>query len=232
MQRRIAVPLVFGVIGTAILIGLGLWQVQRLDEKETELARIDARIADAPVGLPQSPSETVDKYRAVKMEGTFLRPELHVLVGIKDIGAGYRVIQPYETDGRRILVDRGFIKLDAKDDERTPGPAQVIGNLHWPDEVDGYTPAPDEARAIWFARDIPAMADALGTEPLLVVARQEASPMASRVRALPVDSAGIPNDHLQYAITWFSLAVIWAGMTGYFLWRTAGTTRAAKGKAT
>ena len=56
------------------------------------------------------------------------------------------------------------------------------------------------------------MAAALGTEPVLVVAR-EISGFATDTTPLPIDTSGIPNDHLQYAITWFALALIWAGMT-------------------
>jgi surfeit locus 1 family protein len=57
----------------------------------------------------------------------------------------------------------------------------------------------------------------LGTEPVLIVARSKSD---AGVTPLPVDSSAIPNDHLQYAITWFSLAFVWATMTTYFLWRT------------
>ncbi len=232
MKRQIAIPLVFGVIGTAILLGLGLWQVQRLGEKQAELAEIAQRIAKTPIALPGAPVEADDKYLAVEASGVFLGPELHVLVGAKDLGAGYRLIQPFETQGRRILVDRGFFDLEAKDAERPAGAARLIGNLHWPDEVDGYTPEPDMDRGIWFARDVPAMAGALETEPVLLVVRQETPQLTNGLTPLPVGGANIPNNHLQYAITWFLLAVIWAGMTGYFLWRTGRTARAAKGKTT
>jgi surfeit locus 1 family protein len=60
------------------------------------------------------------------------------------------------------------------------------------------------------------MADALGTEPVMVVARL---PTGDGIAPMPVDTAGIPNDHLNYAITWFSLAAVWLGMTGLALWR-------------
>jgi len=62
------------------------------------------------------------------------------------------------------------------------------------------------------------MAEVLGTEPVLVVTRKLSEPEVG-VSPLPVDTSGIPNDHLSYAITWFSLAVIWAAMTGFFIWR-------------
>jgi surfeit locus 1 family protein len=94
----------------------------------------------------------------------------------------------------------------------------VTGNLHWPDEVDRFTPAADTARNIRFARDVPAMAAALGTEPVMIILRDTSEP-APAVAPLPLDSAGIPNDHLGYAIQWFGLAAVWAGMTGWLLWR-------------
>jgi surfeit locus 1 family protein len=92
----------------------------------------------------------------------------------------------------------------------------VEGNLHWPEEVDGFTPAPDARTGLWFARDVPAMAEALGSEPVLIVAR---SPTAPGIEPLPVDTSHIPNDHLGYAVQWFGLAAVWLGMTAYLLWR-------------
>jgi surfeit locus 1 family protein len=71
-------------------------------------------------------------------------------------------------------------------------------------------------RDIWFARDVTALADTLNTDPILVIAR-EITPDSEKVSPIPISSSGIPNDHLQYAITWFALAAVWAGMSGLFL---------------
>ena len=121
--------------------------------------------------------------------------------------------------GRRILVDMGFVRETARRTPRAGGvQADLVGNLYWPDEIDSYTPAPDLAAGIWFARDIPAMAAALDTEPVLVVLR-EAPQTDLGVTPFPVDTSAIPNDHLSYAITWFLLAAVWFGMTLYLLWR-------------
>ena len=209
--------LLFGVTGAAILIGLGTWQVQRLAWKEGILAEIDARIGDAPAPLPANPKPETDRYQPVAVSGTFLPGELHVLTSIKNVGPGYLVIAPFETDtGRRILIDRGFVLETDKDAARMPEPATVEGNLHWPQETDGFTPEPDLARNTWFARDVDRMAAALDTEPVLVIAR---SPTGDGVTPIGIDTSAIPNDHLNYAITWFSLAAIWIAMTIYFLWR-------------
>lgn len=217
-MRRIVIPLIFGLAGAAVLISLGIWQVQRLTWKAGVLAEIEAKIAAAPVALPAKPDPVRDKYLPVIAAGVLSGPELHVLVSRKNIGAGYRVIQPFDMQGHRILVDRGFVRLEEKDTPRAQVHVTLTGNLHWPDEVDSYTPEPDRDRNIWFARDVPAMARALKTEPVLLVVRNSSQSDPS-VTPLPVDTGAIPNDHLEYAITWFSLAAIWITMTGYFIWR-------------
>ncbi|WP_170790399.1 SURF1 family protein [Ruegeria lacuscaerulensis] len=215
-MRRILFLLIFGLAGLGVLLSLGVWQVQRLAWKEGVLAEIDSRIAADPVDLPPSVSEDTDKYLPVTISGDMEPGEIHVLVSVKQVGAGYRIIQSFSTEDRTVLVDRGFVPTTAKLVERLTGPMTVTGNLHWPDEIDSYTPEPDIDDNIWFARDVPNLAAVLGAEPILLIARSETDP---GITPLPVDTAGIPNDHLQYAITWFGLALVWAAMTGYFLWR-------------
>jgi len=220
-MKRLLFPLLIGLLGAAILLSLGTWQVRRLAWKEGVLADIEARIAAPPVALPPSADPVADRYLPVRMEGAIAGAPLRVLASRKQIGAGYRLISAFETDGRRVLLDRGFLREGLP----VPAPAaraEVRGNLHWPVEADSFTPAPDGD--LWFARDVTAMAAALGTEPLLVVAAR-IDPPEPGVEPMPVDTAGIPNDHLQYAITWFSLAAIWLGMTGYWLWRNRSRTQ-------
>lgn len=217
MTRRMILPLLFGLVGAAILIGLGVWQLQRLAWKEGELAKIAMRLGDAPVALPEHPDAQTDSYRPVTVTGSFTGEDVDVLVSRKEIGAGYRVIAVFETEtGRRILIDRGFLPDAARALPRQARAATVEGALHWPQEVDSFTPPPDAARGIWFARDVGALSAALGTEPVLIVARSDTG---DGIEPMPVGTEGIRNDHLQYAITWFSLAVVWLGMTVLLLWR-------------
>ena len=215
-MRRILFLLIFGLTGLAILLSLGTWQVQRLAWKEALLADIEARISGDPVGLPDSPDPEADRFLPVAVSGELLPGEVHVLVSVKQVGPGYRIIAPFRVGDRTILLDRGFVRIEDKNKDRQTGPMEVAGNLHWPDEIDGYTPEPDLKENIWFARDVPALAAELDTEPVLLIARSRTDP---GVTPLPVDTAGIPNDHLQYAVTWFGLALVWAAMTAYFLWR-------------
>jgi len=216
---RILSVLVFGAVGVAILVALGVWQVQRLAWKEGVLADIEARIAAAPVDLPAAPDPEADRYLPVRVAGQIAPDPVRVLVSQRGIGAGYRLISAFETeDGRRVMVDRGVMPTD---DAVPPPPEHAItvtGNLHWPEEVDGFTPENDVAGNIWFSRDVATLAGHLDAEPLLVIARALSEPEAG-VTPLPVTIEGIPNDHLNYAITWFSLAIVWLGMTLFLLWR-------------
>lgn len=214
----IAFMILIGLGGTAILISLGVWQIQRLAWKEGVIADIDARIAARPVPIPDTPDPVADAYLPVSVTGTLGGDSLRVLVSQRDIGAGYRVITALETAQGRILLDRGFVPVQQEVLPTHEGPIDVRGNLQWPQETDSFTPEPDISNNIWFARDVPLMAAVLKTQPVLVVAR-ETSVDDSPISPLPVDTGAIPNDHLQYAITWFSLAAIWLGMSFAFLLR-------------
>ena len=218
MQRLIFLSAIGG-LGLAILLGLGTWQVQRLAWKADLLEVIQTRIAAMPVDVPLTPSEAQDRYRAVTAAGELGRQELHVFWVTKEAETGYRVISALETgDGRRLLLDQGFVPAADKDTRRSSAAVLVTGNLLWPDEGDWSTPAPEVDTNILYARDLAYMAEQLGAEPVLIVARS-ITPETS-VTPQAVTAEGIPNNHLQYAITWFSLAFIWAAMTASFLWRS------------
>ena len=223
MTQKMVLPLLIGLIGVAILVSLTVWQVQRLAWKTEILAEIEGRIAAEPVSLSEALDPKVIEFASVALEGRFTGEELHVLASIKRVGAIYRVISAFETnEGQRILVDRGFIPVEAKDAPRAPVEARIVGNLRFPDETDSFTPAPDLDKNIWFVRDPLAMSEALKTDYVFVILR-ETSEINPPVTPLPVDTAGIPNDHLQYAITWFSLALIWLVMTGFWMARLRET---------
>ena len=225
-MKRIIFFVVFGLGGAAVLISLGIWQMQRLSWKQAILTQIEERIGQAPVPLPANPDPIADKYLSVNVEG-FMKPDaLRVLVSQKTVGAGYRLISPFVINGRTVMLDHGFISVNDPLPERSLLQVQsvVTGNLHWPQETDSYTPAPDIDKNIWFARDVDLMATVLKTDPIMIVVR-ETSFVDDGVTPLPVDTGRVPNDHMQYAITWFLLAFIWAAMTTYFLLRTRrGTT--------
>lgn len=218
-MTRYIFPLLLGLIGAGILVSLGIWQLHRLAWKERLLAEITAKIAAAPVALPAAPDPRRDQYLAVIASGQVVPQELHVLTSTAETGPGYRIISPFVlADGQRVMVDRGFVP-EAQIRVPRPGFATtVVGNLEWPNEADYFTPKPDLKADIWFARDVARMAAELRTAPVLIVVRR-APGEAPGVTAVPAGTSGIRNQHLNYAITWFSLAICWLGMTGLLLWR-------------
>ncbi|MEL7149932.1 MAG: SURF1 family protein [Pseudomonadota bacterium] len=222
--RRFIGPLILGISGTFVLASLGAWQLQRLEWKEGVLHEIETRIVEAPVSLPAALNPEEHKYLPVTVEGDLGEVQLRVLTSVPRVGPGHRIVSAMTlADGRRIMIDEGFVP-EAGD--ANPGAARdvtVTGNVHWPDDVNSSTPDPDLATGLYFGRDIPAMAQVLETDPVLVVAR-DIEGVERRAMPLPVTTEGIPNNHLGYAVQWFGLALVWAGMTAFLLWRTAKRT--------
>jgi len=217
MLRSLIFALLLGLSGMGVLVGLGVWQMQRLAWKEAIIAKAEVRMAAEPVGLAASPDPVADRYLAVHVTGHFTGDEAHVLTSLREGGPGFLVIGAFETtDGRRILIDRGYVPEEEKTTPRPAHAAEVLGNLNWPDDVNSSTPPYDTTRAIWYGRDPVGMAALLQTEPLLIIARSDTG---DGVLPQPVTTAGFRNDHLNYAITWFSLAAVWAGMTVLLLSR-------------
>ena len=220
MFRRFILPALFGLLGTGILVSLGLWQLDRAEQKAALIAELESRIFDAPIPLPASPQADTDRHRPIRAEGRFLPDHSFVLAAQRDRGPGFHLISVLQTDdGRRVLVDRGFLPEAARP-AITPesGPVQIVGNLHWPRDTDRFTPAYDEGRNLFFARDVDPLAARLGTEALLIVLRASDEP-APPATPVPVDQVTIPDNHLGYAVQWFLMALAWAGMTVFFLWR-------------
>ena len=203
------VPLIFGILGTAVLISFGVWQLQRAAWKDGLLAEMEARLSEPPAALPAAPDPEADRFRAVALEGRVDGEPFAVFGTWRGAGAGYKIFAPFETAGRRIIVDFGVApKVDVLLPEAK---VALTGNIHFVDETEK---SPD--REVWTNQDVAAMAARSGAEPVLVVARESVSPS---IRAVPLDTAGISDNHMGYAVQWFGLAIVWAGMAGYFVWR-------------
>jgi surfeit locus 1 family protein len=222
MRRGVFAAIIFGVAGVAVLTGLGAWQLKRLASKEALIARLEQRLAADPVALPSAPDPVRDAFLRVRVTGRIGGRELHVLTSLIPYGPGFRVIVPLTgASGRVVLADLGYMPEAMKDAGTRPaGPVEVVGALYWPDETDGFTPVPDREANIWFARDLGPMAEALGTEPVLIIAEQHGGSLVGGEWPRPLRlGVSLANNHLQYAITWFSLALVWAVMSAMLVRR-------------
>ncbi len=216
MRKGAFGAIIFGIAGVTVLVALGVWQIQRLTWKEAVIARLEERLAAAPVALPALPDPARDEFLRVRVTGRIGGAALRVLTSLMPHGPGYRVIAPLtDPAGRVVLIDFGYVP-EGVEDAGAPraGPVEVVGALYWPNETDGFTPAPDREANIWFARDLDLMAGALGTEPVMIIAESYEDASGDREWPKPQRlGVNVPNNHLQYALTWFSLALIWGVMS-------------------
>ena len=208
-------PTLFSVPAIIVMIGLCVWQVQRLHWKEGLIAERESRVAAEPVALPPVGSDpTTMEYRRVRMEGTFLHDkEMYLGARSMNGNVGYQVRTPFElTGGGTVLVDRGWVPVERKAPE-----SRAEGQLAGTQAVDGVVrlahgqawmqPDNEPARNMWFFVDLPAMAAASGID-LRTDLYVDAGP-AENPGKYPVGGQTrieLPNDHLQYAITWGLLA--------------------------
>ena len=233
-RPRILSALAFTLIGAAILLSLMSWQLRRLEWKEALIATLEERLAAAPMPLPKLLDQDAHEFRRVAVTGRFTDAmgahgfaDAAYLTTIRPDGPGYRVIQPFETgDGRLLLVDRGYVPLALKNEDGraalpTPhaeGPLTLTAALRWPQSADYF--AGDDAGPgdnVWLARDVARLAPLWGAEAVLLVAESGTAP-GEWPRPLPV-SVDLPNDHLEYAVTWGGLALVWLAMGAILLRR-------------
>jgi surfeit locus 1 family protein len=215
-RKSLVGPTLFTVAGLALLLGLGTWQVQRLAWKTGLIAARQEAVAAPAVPLPR----TLDAARAlefhrVRAEGRLLNDREFYLHATDAGGdAGYHVVTPLAlAGGGTVLVDRGFVP------ERLKAPATraagngggavtLTGLLRLPQgKASWFVPDNQPARNEWFTLDPRAMAEAAGIAdalPFFVDADATANPGGFPVGGqTPLD---LPNNHLQYAITWYALA--------------------------
>jgi surfeit locus 1 family protein len=232
------VPTLFTLIAVTVCAGLGAWQLERLHWKRGLIAQREAALAAAPVAPPRTPAEAAAlEFRRVTAEGEFLHEgEIPRIAPGPTGGSSFEVMTPLrEAGGRVIFVDRGFVPADLKDRAKraagTPaGPVRVTGILRRPTAVKPSWFLPDNKpeRNLWFWVDLPAMAAAdrlSDVAPFYLVADATPNPGGwPKGRDL---AESLPNNHLQYAITWFALAV--AGLTVYVLSQRHGPDAPSQG---
>jgi surfeit locus 1 family protein len=227
-------PTLFTAPAVLLLLGLGSWQIQRLYWKQDLIAQRQAAVSAAPILATGSLEEDARgmEFRHVTDEGVFLHDKEIFLGATSEAGRqGYQVLTPLlEPGGRIVFVNRGFIPAELKDPAKRAA-GQILGTVR----VQGLLRLPPAGKPTWFLPDnrpdlnywfwvdLPAMsaADKLDRVASFYI-DADASPNPGGWPKGGVTRLALPNDHLQYAITWFSLAV--ALMVIYFLFhrRNAG----------
>jgi cytochrome oxidase assembly protein ShyY1 len=219
---------IFTLAMVALFVGLGLWQLQRRVEKHALISALDERLAAAPVPLPPASGWSAltpdrDEFRRVSFTASY-GSRLDAMVyssgsAIRtDIsGRGTWAFLPAKlADGETVAVNAGFVPNTMQDravQDRavaqliTGKPVAMTGYIRFPEAAGMLTPDAEHEKRLWFARDHLAMAQALGWDKV--------APFYIDLEA-PVPQNGIPkpgplqvqlrDEHMQYAITWFTLA--------------------------
>ncbi len=210
MSRSVVSASLATFVAASILIGLGVWQIRRLNWKEEILARIDAAEQSAPVELT---SETPPLFTRVTVRGV-LRGGRAALFGAEVRGdhMGAQAIEVLDRDGERpVLVNLGWVVTDGGRPKVVSGPRDLTGYIRLP-ETANFLSAPDDPEGLRFYTVNPAaIGAALGVPdvaPFTLVVLRDKLGAALPVGA-PAAAEGLPrppNNHLQYALTWFGLA--------------------------
>jgi len=226
--RSLVAPALASLIGVAVLVGLGVWQLRRLAWKDALVAAVATRARAAPVDAPAEADWAKLKpadyeYRHVRLVGVYDASRQALVFRALSSprgrygGPGYLVMTPLRlASGAVVLVNRGFVPEDRKDAAASigeRGETVVVGLMRASEARNWFTPADDPARGQWFTRDVGEIARAMGlsrSAPFSIDADAGADPAA-----LPEGGETIvafPNNHLSYAATWFGMAIALAGV--------------------
>jgi surfeit locus 1 family protein len=234
--RALVLPALLSLIALAVLIGLGTWQLQRMAWKQALIDQIETRAYGEP-GTILPPADWTtwraeqDEFRRVRVTGAFLHgfetPVYGLAPGQRGAPAqGYYLMTPLRLqDGAIVMVNRGFVPTDLRDPAKRPqgqlsGEVTVTGLVRAPEERNPFTPADDPARNTWFARDPQAIARAHSLSqvaPFYVEA--DATPNPGGWPKGGQTRLELPNNHLQYAFTWYGIALTLVGVFTAFAWR-------------
>lgn len=210
------VPTLIAGVGVVLLLALGTWQVFRLVEKN---AINDFRVARAAAAATPLPAR-IDNigawgFRRISVAGTFLHDrELYIHGRSQRGNVGYDIVTPFQrNDGPAVLINRGWVSYDRKapatrQEGQVSGPVTVEGILRTEPRKGWLMPDNDPAKNIWFWFDLPAMKQAAGVPdaaPFYIEAGIAPNPGGFPIGGQTI--IALPNNHLQYALTWYALAV-------------------------
>jgi surfeit locus 1 family protein len=224
---RIWPVLLATLVGIAILVTLGVWQVQRLQWKEALLAQLAANAAAAPIDLATAARMAADgrdmEFVRVKFPATYNHARWKKMIATFQGGQGWTVITPAQSaDGFAVIVDRGRIPGQLTEFDRPTGTVEIDGVIRtYPRGRAMFDPENDDKANLWYWWDVPAMQAASGLPEGL-------TPFPYVVQLLPAAASGafpapeepqarLANNHLGYAITWFGLALTLLVVAGVYV---------------
>ena len=214
---------VLSLAAFALLIALGIWQIERRAWKLALIDRVEQRV-HAPAQPMPSPaawptvSTANDEYRHVSVTGRFLHDRETLVQAVTEEGPGYWVLTPLQRgDGSLVLVNRGFVPSERRDastrqNGNPDGQVEITGLLRMTEPKGGFLRNNVPQHNRWYSRDVAAIAATRGLHdvaPFFIDADGGSQTTGGPIGGLTV--IRFPNNHLIYALTWFALAFMLAG---------------------
>jgi surfeit locus 1 family protein len=233
-RRGLFVPIVFVLAALATFIALGSWQLERKAWKEALIAELDRKLSAPPADLPARErwpqlDAATDEFRRVAFPVEFLAGEEALVYSSGSAlrpdasGPGYWVFAPARlTGGSLVVINRGFVPEGKQDPKSRPvqpsGVIDIIGVMRWPEQRGMFTPADAPAKNLWLARDPAAMAAAKnwGNVAPFYIDQEAPSAPGGLPRAGRLKPS-LTNNHLQYALTWYGLAIVTLIAAAFFV---------------
>jgi surfeit locus 1 family protein len=221
--RSLLVP---AVLAFAVLVALGSWQIQRKAWKEQLVATLMERLQAPPVALPPPATwptldQASNEYRRVTFNAELETTKEALVFATASAfrpdvkGQGFWIFAPARlADGSVVVLNRGFVPVaEAKTmpNRVTPGVVEITGTIRWPEASHWFTPNANPAENLWFVRDPIPIAATKGWGPIAPFYVEQESPVPPGGWPQPGKLVpSLPDNHLQYAVTWYGLAIVLA----------------------
>jgi surfeit locus 1 family protein len=197
-----------------VLIALGVWQLYRLQWKEGILAAIHQAEISAPIPLPAHPN----RFQKVVISGHWMSAKA-VLYGdeVHDTPTGPieggQLVMPFMRDtGQPILVDVGWVHEQAPEPAAEPtGKVSVVGYIHKSEAPGWFVGADQPSLGLYYTLNPEKIATAMGISGIAPFALIEIGPLPPPGSPLPQPAQGLPrppNNHYEYALTWFGFSIV------------------------
>jgi surfeit locus 1 family protein len=225
MKTRLWPILLASALGISILLSLGIWQVNRLGQKEALILSLEKRLMTQPISLMEAMAKHVQgedtEYLKVSITG---QPDLNnTFRKVTSINGnpGWEIIAPFRTsDGSLVLVDLGAI-AENQPLSLAEAPQTIVGIVRFHSKGRGFFDNDnDAAKNIWYWWDVPAMLGGLNHMAAVHAAPfilQKLPGAENEVPLAELPKVELANNHLGYAITWFGLAAALAAVAGFYM---------------
>jgi surfeit locus 1 family protein len=235
IRGGLAIPTLFAIAAFVTFIGLGTWQIQRKAWKEALIETLEQRLSAPPAELPPrerwarlDPAD--HEFSHVKFSAAFLSgTEALVYAGGSALrsdvsGPGYWVLAPARlVAGGIVVVNRGFVPEGRQESavhgaDQTVGIVDMVGVMRWPQPRGAFSPPDEPQRNLWFVRDPAAIASAKGWGDVapFFIELESPQPPSGLPRAGRLN-VNLRNEHLQYALTWYGLALVVVVMFAFWV---------------